>query len=51
MVIPPRGDKTSQGVTVELDLLAELQSPVLMLQWDYPYRRFERPDLNVIDEY
>ena len=51
MVIPPRGDKTSQGVSIELDLLAELQIPVLMLQWDYPYRRFERPDLNVIDEY
>jgi len=51
VVIPPRIANPSQGVAIELDLVAELQRPVLVLQWGYPHTRYERADVNVVYTY
>jgi tetratricopeptide (TPR) repeat protein len=51
LVIPPRNGKPSEGVATELDLLAEMQLPVLILRWSYPHVQFDGDDLNVIYRY
>jgi len=51
VVIPPHGDVATAGVTTELDMLAELRLPILLLRWDYPRDTFEYPGLNVVYSY
>jgi tetratricopeptide (TPR) repeat protein len=51
LVIPPRNGRPSQGVTTELDLLAEMRLPVIVLRWSHPHEQLERHGLNVIYTY
>lgn len=51
VVIPPRGAGATAGVTTELEMLAELRLPILLLRWDHPRDPLEYPGLNVVYSY
>lgn len=51
LVIPPRQGKPSAGVAIELEMLARLQLPVVLLRWDLMGEEDEPPGLNMIYRY
>src|SRR5262249_53247831 len=51
LVIPARDGKPSAGVAIELETLANLQLPVLLLRWDLTDDDADSQGLNVIYRY
>jgi tetratricopeptide (TPR) repeat protein len=51
IVVPPHGARASDGVVTELEMVADLQLPVILLQWDRPREKYEGLNLNVVHRY
>lgn len=48
LVIPPQSGVPSDGVAIELELLARMQLPVVLLRWPLPHAQSDYDELNVV---